>query len=137
MIWRELRRWCRWRCETERQGYDLAFYDDEINELVAYAEIKRWWSDSGNQELPQIQRDIHDKLAHLSIPGIMLVLTWNYKAEAEQNLDILADVLKLPRNEFVSQAFDTVPWPASPNDPTEIMVIGFFAPKRTMGTTLG
>ena len=51
IIWRESMRSFPLRSRTERQDYDLAFYD-ETGELAAVAEIKGWWSDSGETELP-------------------------------------------------------------------------------------
>ncbi|MGD1096268.1 MAG: hypothetical protein ABSB35_30285 [Bryobacteraceae bacterium] len=108
MIWRALRLSYRWQCETERRGYDLAFYDDATHQPVAYAEIKRWWSDSEDSELPQIRRDLQDKLGLLTIPAIMLILTWNYEGESKANLERLAKELSVPRKELATQAFDSV-----------------------------
>lgn len=64
-----------WQPRTERLDYGLAFYDGETGKLEAVAEIKGWWSDSGERELPGIKRDLKGKLELAPVPGVMLILT--------------------------------------------------------------
>ena len=126
IIWRELRSVGPWRCETERHTYDLVLYDD-TDKRVAFAEIKRWWSDSGDPELPGIRNDMA-KLALLSVPGVMLIVTWGYKKERETNLNVLAKELGIERARLETYAFDTVPWQGD-DTPTELLIVGFTAAK--------
>ena len=131
VIWRELMSSFPWRPRTERQGYDLAFYDDETDKLVAFAEIKGWWSASGKEELPGINRDMTDKLGILGIPGVMLILTSQRTEEAEENFCWLADELGVARNDMATASFRTSPWPGDDRD-TEFAVIGFLATPKAL-----
>jgi hypothetical protein len=124
VIWRALMRSFRWRPRTERQIYDLAFYDDETNKLVAVAEIKGWWSASGEEEIPRIRQDIEKKLRILRIPGVMLILTSQKKADAEANTHWLAGKLGVNAGSIIRRSFDTPPWPGD-NHPTEFAILGF------------
>jgi hypothetical protein len=123
VIWRALMRSFPWRPRTEDQRYDLAFYDDEANQLVAVAEIKGWWSSSGRGEIAGIRRDMEHKLGILKIPAVMLILTSQRKADADGNLQWLATQLGVPAASMISRSFDTRPWPGD-NKPTEFAVIG-------------
>jgi hypothetical protein len=104
VIWRELMLKFPWRSRTERQGYDIAFYDPK-GELAACAEIKGWWSDSGETELPGIKRDLKGKLEIAPVPGVMVILTCHLAEDAEENLCWLADELKMSRSELVTASF--------------------------------
>jgi hypothetical protein len=44
IIWRELMSSFSWRSKTEYELYDLAFFDNETDTLIAVAEMKGWWS---------------------------------------------------------------------------------------------
>jgi hypothetical protein len=123
IIWRKLMCSSRWRPKTEREGYDLTFYDDETDKPVARAEIKGWWSRSGTEELAHIKHDMRDKLGILKIPGVMLILTGQAVEDAEKNLCWLANGLGVDRSEMVTASFRTSPWPGDDRD-TEFAVIG-------------
>jgi len=125
VIWRELMSSCSWRPRTERKGFDLAFYDDATNELVAVAEIKGWWSVKGEQELPGIKRDL-EKLGSLRLPGVMramLVLTSHPSGLLEENSRILADELRVSRRDMSTAFFH-------PNGELgwQFAVVGFLVP---------
>ena len=130
VVWRALMASFPWRPRTERRGYDLAFYNDETNELVAFAEIKGWWGVSGEQELPGIRRDL-EKLGILRIPGVMLILTCHPKNQAEDNFRWLAEKLGVSRDDIVTHSFDTPSWPDD-DHPTEFAVIGFLVAQKTL-----
>lgn len=134
VIWRELMFSFPWRPRTERQGYDLAFYDDETDKPVAFAEIKGWWSVAGEDELPGIKRDMTDKLGVLEIPGVMLILTSHRVEDAEENHRWLARELGVSRNDMVTASFRTSPWPGDESD-TELAVIGFLATPKALPTS--
>jgi hypothetical protein len=104
IIWRTLMSSFPWRAKTERKGYDLAFYDDATGKIEAVAEIKGWWSDKGEQELPGIKRDL-EKLELLRIPGVMLILTSQPSDLAEQNSRYLADKLGVSQSDMVTALF--------------------------------
>jgi hypothetical protein len=124
IIWRELMCSFRWRPVTERGGYDLTFFDDESDGLVARAEIKGVWSKYGEAELPGIKEDMRDKLGVLAVPGVMLILTGQAVEDAKKNLCWLACELGVDRNEMIVSSFPTTPWPGD-NRETEFAVIGF------------
>jgi len=130
VIWRELMSSFPWRSRTEPQRYDLAFYHDETAKPVAYAEIKGWWSPSGEEELPGISRDL-DKLGGSGIPGVMLILTSHRTEVAEKNFCWLADKLGVSRNDMVTASFPTSPWPGEEGD-TEFAVIRFLANPKAL-----
>jgi len=129
VVWRALMASFPWRPRTERQRYDLAFYNDVTNEPVAFAQIKRWWSVFGEAELRGIRRDL-EKLGTRRIPGVMLILTWHSKAKAEDNFRWLAEKLGVSRDDIVTYSFDTL----SPDDdhPTEFAVIGFLVAQKAL-----
>jgi hypothetical protein len=114
-----------WRSKTERQDYDLAFYDAK-GELAACAEIKGWWSDSGETELPGIKRDLKGKLEIAPVPGVMVILSCHLAADAEDNFCWLADKLKMSRSDLVTASF---PVAARSGDDGhwEFATIGFMA----------
>ena len=133
-IWRELMATFPWRARTERRGHDLAFYDDRTEELVAFAEIRGWWSVTGEEELPGIRRDLREKLGLWGVPGAMLVLTSQRVADAEGNLCWLADRLGVEREELVTASFRTSPWPGDEGE-TEFAVIGLLAKPQVLLAT--
>lgn len=124
VIWRELMKSFPWRPRTERGDYDLAFYDNESGERVAYAEIKGWWSDSGEQELHGIKRDIKGKLGIADAPGVMLILTSQLAGDAEENFCWLAHKLELSRSDLVTKAFPVSAGPTDEGD-WEFAIIAF------------
>lgn len=124
LIWRALMGSFRWRPRTEDQRYDLAFYDDEANRLVAVAEIKGWWSSSGGVELAGIRKDMESKLGIMKIPAMMLILTSQRKKDRDSNLKWLAAELGVRVTSMVIRSFDTNPWPGD-RHATEFAVIGF------------
>jgi len=105
VIWHGLMSSFRWRPKTERQGYDLAFYDDTKSKLVAYAEIKGWWSESGEAELQGIKRDLKGKLGIAPVPGVMLILTCQLTDLAKHNFDWLAEQLGVSRTDMETASF--------------------------------
>ncbi len=96
----------RWRPMTERYGHDLAFYEGESERPVAFAEIKGWWSDSGEPEIPGIKRDV-EKLEMRKVPGVMLIITCSDMGKTEANLRWLAGKLGIGHKQFVTHRFGT------------------------------
>ncbi len=131
VIWRELMATFRWRPRTERRWHDLAFYDDRTDELVAFAEIKGWWSSNGEAELPGIRRDLKEKLGLWGVPGVMLLLTSHLVEDAEENLYWLAEQLGVEREDLLTASFRTSPWPGDDRD-TEFAVIGLLAKPQAL-----
>jgi hypothetical protein len=129
VIWRALMSSFRWRPRTERGSHDLAFYNEETNELVAVAEIKGWWSSRGESEIPGIKRDIEEKLGLLRIPGVMLVLTCQRTKHADDNLLLLAGKVGISRESITVRSFNTSAWPGD-DGPREFTVMGFLAAQR-------
>jgi hypothetical protein len=123
VIWRELIRSFPWRARTERGRYDLAFYDGAESEPIAYAEIKGWWSDSGEPELPGIMQDMKGKLGIAPVPGVMLILTRHLAEDAEENFRWLAGKLGVDRGVLVTKSFPVSPGPGDEGD-WEFAVIG-------------
>jgi hypothetical protein len=123
VIWRGLLSDPAFSCRsmTERYGHDLAFYEGKSERPVAFAEIKGWWSDSGETEIPGIKRDL-EKLEMRKVPGVMLIVTCSYKGNSKANLQWLAGKLGIDQHRFVTRRFDT----AYPGEsPMEFEVIGF------------
>lgn len=124
IIWRELMRSFRWRPMTERQDYDLAFYDDAKGTFVGCAEVKGWWSESGETEIRGIKRDLRGKLGIAPAPGVMLILTCHENEDAKENLDWLADKLGVRRSDMVTRSFPVSPG-LGDKSAWEFAVIGF------------
>lgn len=125
VIWRTLMASFPWRVKTERKGYDLAFYDDASGKLEAVAEIKGWWSDEGEQELPGIKLDL-EKPGLLRIPGVMLILTSHPSEIAEENYKSLGKALRISRSDFATDYFHP-----SGDAEWQFAIIGFLALPRT------
>lgn len=123
VIWRKLMQSFPWRPRTEKQDYDLAFYDEK-DEFIGCAEIKGWWSESGETELQGIKRDLKGKLGIAPRPSVMVILTCHETEDAEENLCWLADELEISRSDMVTRSF---PVSAGPGDEGnwEFAVIGF------------
>lgn len=135
VIWRGLMSSLfRWRSRTERKDYDLAFYDDETGKLEAVAEIKGWWSDSGERELPGIKRDLKGKLEIASVPGVMLILTSQLAEDAEDNFHWLAHELGINRTDMEISSFP-VSAALSDEGRWEFAVIGFLARSQALPAT--
>jgi hypothetical protein len=98
-----------WHARTERQDYDLAFYDDAKDDLVGCAEVKGWWSESGETEVQGIKRDLKGKLGIAAVPGVMLILTSHPPNIAEENFCWLASRLGVDRNDMVIDQFPVSP----------------------------
>jgi hypothetical protein len=100
--------------------------------MMRQASWRRWLRLSAGglirvpRKLPSIRRDM-EKLALMSIPGVMLIVTWNYRTERDTNLENLAEELAVPLDRLVTYAFDSVPWRLEPGTPTELMIIGLLA----------
>lgn len=124
VIWRELMSSFPWRPRTEKLDYDLAFYDDAKNEFVGCAEVKGWWSESGELELQGIRRDLRGKLGIAPKPGVMLILTCHETEDSEGNLDWLADKLGVRRSDMVTRSFPVSPG-LGDESAWEFAVIGF------------
>ncbi len=125
MIWRKLMDGFPFRPETERDRADLAFYDDGTGELVGYAEIKGWWSDEGESELPEIRLDMAKlRILRPRVPGVMLILTTHPRELAKKNFDALARELGVDRTAMEIDFFDNT---AEEGDLYDFAVIGFIA----------
>ena len=120
-----------WRSKTERRWYDLAFYDDKTDQLVAVAEIKGWWGD-GKAELAGMKVDMRKlaaagikgdmaKLGTLPIPGVMLIITYQANKEAETNYGWLANELEVNHGAMKHVSFPVLP------AGMEYAIIGFWA----------
>jgi len=125
LIWRRLMKSFRWHPRTERQDRsDLALYDKSTNEEVARLEIKGWWSNEGQAEIPGILMDIA-KLKIKRPPhtqGIMLVLT-TYPKDSGDGFDFLAAELGIAHTDMKIQRFDN----SDPGGiPYEFAIAGFF-----------
>ncbi|MGB6944088.1 MAG: hypothetical protein WBE37_16940 [Bryobacteraceae bacterium] len=123
-----------WRPRTERLDYDLAFYDDETGRLEAVAEIKGWWSDSGERELPGIKRDLKGKLELAPVPGVMLILTSQLIEDAQENSLWLAGELGINRTDMVTASFP-ISAAFSDNGQWEFAVIGFLLTPQALSTS--
>jgi hypothetical protein len=131
IIWRALMSSFPWRPDTEKDTNDFVFYRRESKVPVGRAEIKGWWGVSGQDELPGIRRDMNEKLANGSEPGVMLILTSHKKRQHDENLRVLARDLEVDQNDFATYAFDTPRWPGE-TEPAEFMVIGFLVAKKVL-----
>jgi hypothetical protein len=116
-----------WRPETEKLDQNDLVLHDSSGKVVAVAEIKGWWSNDGLREVPGILRDIRIKLQNLNVPGIMLILTSQAKAENDDNLRFLGEHLSADPSEFAISRFDTAAWQGYEGTASELLVIGFFA----------
>ncbi|HMD70859.1 MAG TPA: hypothetical protein VKF41_05920 [Bryobacteraceae bacterium] len=123
VIWRELMNSFSWRSRTERDGYDLAFYEGAKSEPIAYAEIKCWWSWNGKSEVRGIRRDLTGKLGIAEHPGVMLILTCHLAEDAKENFDWLAEKLDVDRSAMVTKSFPVSSGPGDEDD-WEFAVVG-------------
>ncbi len=112
----------RFRTRTEYELYDFAFFDSN-DALVALAEIKGWWSNSGEPELPGIHKNL-EGLKRLQIPSVMLILTSHLTDEAKENYVWLADRLSIPLANIMTRAF---PVCSDEAGDWQFAVIGFLA----------
>jgi hypothetical protein len=130
VIWRGLLKSFRLRPRTEKKYYDLSFHDptDQRSE-VAVAEIKGYWSDSGETEIGGIKKDIV-KLSQAKSPGVMLVLTTHRADQAKSNYARLAQDLSLTTSVFVHREFRTEPWKGQTGDYI-FDVIAFLVPNAS------
>ena len=126
VIWRELMSSFPWRSKTERQDYDLVFYDDATNSRVAVAEIKGWWSNSGKQELQAIKRDLKGKLEIAPVTGVMLILTSQLTKDAQGNFNWLTDKLGMHRDDILTSSFPVSPGLGTEGE-WEFAIMGFLA----------
>jgi len=121
VIWSELMCSFPWLAETERDLSDFVFYD-EAHKPKAYAEIKGWWSTSGEDEIRGIRHDMDVKLGGRLDGGVMLILTSHARDNAKENFESLATTLNPPGNRFIVRSFETSPFKGQPQ---EFAVIGF------------
>jgi len=114
-----------WRPKTERQDYDIVFYDDaKSNRPIACAEIKGWWSWSGIAELRGIKRNLKGKLGIAPVPGVMLILTCQLTEDAEENFSWLAGQLGVNRSDMATGSFSVSPGSGDGGD-WEFATVGF------------
>jgi len=114
-----------WRSRTERDFWDLTFFDNETDKPVAYAEIKLYFN------MERIKRDI-EKLGEMRKPGVMLILTPRTTGEAKASLDHLINQLGVNPHDIESATF-----PISTDYPGdwEFAVIGFLATSQALAAS--
>jgi len=132
LIWRALMDSFSLRPKVEREGrHDFVFYEGEAKRLVAVAELKGWWSDSGEAELPGIRSDM-ESLGILEVPGVMLIVTHHAKESAEENLKWLAGELRVSLADLKTYAFDAASLSREDLRPHEFVVIGFLVAQKAL-----